>query len=635
MAQFNIGKRVLAEFIGSYLLVFTVGCNVLNGNAIFGALSIACVLMVSIYSLGAISGGHFNPAVSFAMGMAGHMERGWGQVFIYIGAQLVGAVAAGLSLRAVFKRGVEVGPTESTGSAGALICELVYTFFLIFTHLNVTISKAKGCQYGKNQYFGLAIGFVFVAGAYGAAPVGAGCFNPAITIGLVSSALFSGAGFKWFALFAFMEIVGAIFAVIMFRFLRPEELDDSEPIEEIVAEPPRPEPIQREAIGAPSKLHVSIVSASGLKHLNMIGDKMYVTAQVLDAVSDQPKREQGKRMKCETKIIAKSLDPVWDETFMMDWNVGDSIEFVVCDQGLLGSRTEGTVAMWSDNFYPRGFKGALPISGLDHATLTVHIVPEVPVEVFTPREEPPPPAEKPLARLEARLLTEFFGTYMIVFTVGLNVLGNSKAGAFSIAAALMVMWYAVGDISGGHFNPAVTLAVYLSGKDRGAVLGEVMGYWIVQILGGLAGAFSYAMAHDGTTFPLGPGIGHGWGELIAVELVFTFLMAFVFLAVCGTSEHVAPAKEYTGFIIASCITAGAGAAGTLSGGALNPAIAIAVATSHILAGGLWYKCVIYTFFEFLAAMLAAGMFRMVYAKRVPNDEEKHLVDDEGTPRSIA
>merc|ERR1719284_1001135 len=66
--------------------------------------------------------------------------------------------------------------------------------------------------------------------------------------------------------------------------------------------------------------------------------------------------------------------------------------------------------------------------------------------------------------LASKLVSEFIGTYMLVLTVGLNVLGKSPAGAFSIAAALMCMIYSLGDVSGAHFNPAVTLAILVYGE---------------------------------------------------------------------------------------------------------------------------------------------------------------------------
>lgn len=66
-------SKYVAEFVGTYLLVFTVGCNVLKGDGVWAATSIACVLMVSIYALGGVSGANFNPAVSLTLAASGYL----------------------------------------------------------------------------------------------------------------------------------------------------------------------------------------------------------------------------------------------------------------------------------------------------------------------------------------------------------------------------------------------------------------------------------------------------------------------------------------------------------------------------------------------------------------------------------
>ena len=83
--------------------------------------------------------------------------------------------------------------------------------------------------------------------------------------------------------------------------------------------------------------------------------------------------------------------------------------------------------------------------------------------------------------ISSELVSEFLGTYMLVLTVGLNVLGGSGAGAFSIAAALMCMIYALGNVSGAHFNPAVTVAIMVRGKCDATKAAMYIG---TQIVGG-------------------------------------------------------------------------------------------------------------------------------------------------------
>ena len=72
---------LVAEAVGTYILTFTVGCHVIAGSAAWAATSIGCVLMLLVYTLGGVSGGHFNPAVSIAVGITGHTE--WKSVAMY------------------------------------------------------------------------------------------------------------------------------------------------------------------------------------------------------------------------------------------------------------------------------------------------------------------------------------------------------------------------------------------------------------------------------------------------------------------------------------------------------------------------------------------------------------------------
>merc|ERR1719213_770847 len=88
-------------------------------------------------------------------------------------------------------------------------------------------------------------------------------------------------------------------------------------------------------------------------------------------------------------------------------------------------------------------------------------------------------------------VSEFLGTYILILTVGLNVMGKSPAGAFSIAASLMCMIYALGDVSGAKFNPAVSLAVLIS-KAEGHDVARTVTEMGAQIAGGIAAAFTYA-----------------------------------------------------------------------------------------------------------------------------------------------
>merc|ERR1719217_758391 len=157
-----------------------------------------------------------------------------------------------------------------------------------------------------------------------------------------------------------------------------------------------------------------------------------------------------------------------------------------------------------------------------------------------------------------KLCSEFIGTFFLVFTVGMNVLGGFGGAAFSIGSALMCMIYALGSVSGAHFNPAVTCAIFLSGRNK--VTGGDAGMYVgAQIFGGIVAAFMYSLIHHGKTFPLGPGKdadgeSYGWFFAAMAEIVFTFVLCFVVLSVATVEKG--PAKDLFGLVIGSCVIAG-------------------------------------------------------------------------------
>merc|ERR1719389_592246 len=114
----------VAEAVGTYLLVFTVGCNVLTGSATWAVTSIAAVLMVSIYALGGVSGANLNPAVSVALGCSGKME--WSEVLIYCCAQVTGGLCAGVAYSQMLGQRVHVAPRASFGWWEAELAEANY-----------------------------------------------------------------------------------------------------------------------------------------------------------------------------------------------------------------------------------------------------------------------------------------------------------------------------------------------------------------------------------------------------------------------------------------------------------------------------------------------------------------------------
>lgn len=445
----TLAAKCLAEFIGTFLLMFTIGCNVLSGQVVWGHMSVACTLMVSIYSLGAVSGANFNPAVSVALGVSkamGGPGLPWRIVGIYTASQTAGSLAAALLYTTLFRNSFRLVPAAGFGWLNVGLCEMFYTFLICFVVLNTTAAKKNVKE--ANQYYGIAIGFALLAGGYGAGAVSGGCFNPAVAAGIDVSG--AGVSFAWCIAYAFFELLGGCLATVLFSFVRPEDFG-------------------RES---------------------------------------QPNRS-----------------------------------FALC---------------------------------------------------------------------------EFIGTFMLVLTVGLNNLGSSKASGLSIAASLVSMIYAVGDISGAHFNPAVTLAVAVSGRLPELTWRQACRYVAAQLAGSLAAGLTYLTIYVGSSFPICPVRGGTWVQVAVGEFIFTFLLCYVVLSVA--ISLLTKSRHMFGFAIGACVVVAGSAIGHISGGSLNPAVSLGVEAAHIANGGLFYKGVLYSAFELAGGAAAAGVFSVTHKSDMELDQ---------------
>ncbi|CAK0870374.1 unnamed protein product [Prorocentrum cordatum] len=428
---------LLAEFVGTFILVFTVGCNVVTAVDTWAGVSIACALMVAIYTrrdaLAPISGANFNPAVSVALGISRKLE--WKDVGLYTVTQVLAGACAGLSYRGLLGAGFALEPTAGFGFWQAGLCELLYTFMLCFVVLNTACSTANA---GNHQFYGLSIGFVIVAGAYGAGVVSGGCFNPAVALGIEAGSL----SFGYSPVYIAFELTGAALASALYVVVRPDEFE----------------------LGQPA------------------------------------------------------------------------------------GRT-------------------------------------------------------------AKVTSEFLGTYFLVLTVGLNVLGDGEV--FSIAASLMCMIFALGDVSGAHFNPAVTAAVWAIGKVDTIEAGI---YVCFQMLGAILATATYTVIYAGASTTLAPADGYGLGAAAVAEIFFTFVLCFVVLSVaCSPSAQKGGYSEVFGLAIGSCVTVGGYAIGGISGGSLNPAVSFGVASGGAMGGEGTFSDVYtyglyYALFEVVGGILAAGLY---------------------------
>ena len=201
----------------------------------------------------------------------------------------------------------------------------------------------------------------------------------------------------------------------------------------------------------------------------------------------------------------------------------------------------------------------------------------------------------PLGR---KLVVEFIGTFFLVFTVCEAVKSAGGVAPLAIGAALMVMVYAGGHISGAHYNPAVTLAVWLRGRCPAR---DVLPYMIAQCLGAAAAALIVRHLKHYPTIPAGP-----WDPVASLlaEFLFTFALAYVVLNV-ATAKATSGNSNY-GLAIGFTVLAGAYSVGPISGGACNPAVAVGITIIGLApVAHLW----VYLVGCFAGAACAALAFR--------------------------
>lgn len=168
-----------------------------------------------------------------------------------------------------------------------------------------------------------------------------------------------------------------------------------------------------------------------------------------------------------------------------------------------------------------------------------------------------------------KYVTEFIGTFFLVLTIGCTVIPGATGviPPIAIGAALMVLVFAGGHISGAHYNPAVTLAVWMRGR---CDTKDLVPYWVSQLAGGAAaaGVVGYLVG-PGTPMTI-ESVPHA----IVAESLFTFALAWVVLNV-ATSKGT-QGNSFYGLAIGMTVMTGAFAVGGISGAVFNPAVALGV-----------------------------------------------------------
>ncbi|MEO8502834.1 MAG: aquaporin [Acidobacteriota bacterium] len=199
-----------------------------------------------------------------------------------------------------------------------------------------------------------------------------------------------------------------------------------------------------------------------------------------------------------------------------------------------------------------------------------------------------------------KYLTELIGTFFLVLTVGCTVIAGDGGviPPLAIGAALMVMVLAGGHISGGHYNPAVTLGVWLRGRTETK---DLLPYWIFQVIGAALAAAAVKFLKAGVAVSA---MTPATAPALIAEFLFTFALVYVVLNV-ATAKGTA-GNSFYGLAIGMTVMTGAFAVGSISGGAFNPAVAVGIS---ILGLSSWSNLWIYLVAEFLAAAVAALTFK--------------------------
>ena len=210
--------KYLTEFIGSFFLVLTITLCVITKQPL-APLAIGGTLSVMVFMGGHISGAHYNPAVSLAAYLRGALPGA--ELLPYMLVQILGGITASILGNFIAGGTVPIAPGDNTSLTAAILVEFLFTFALALTVLNV--ATAKGTK--NNSFYGLAIGFMVMCGAFAGGGISGGAFNPAVGIGLSAGAFVDGSGGSWVLLYIIPPILGGALAAYVFKLQGNEDME--------------------------------------------------------------------------------------------------------------------------------------------------------------------------------------------------------------------------------------------------------------------------------------------------------------------------------------------------------------------------------------------------------------------------
>jgi aquaporin TIP len=207
-----------------------------------------------------------------------------------------------------------------------------------------------------------------------------------------------------------------------------------------------------------------------------------------------------------------------------------------------------------------------------------------------------------------RGVAEFVGTFTLIFIGGGAGIASGHdivAVAFANGLAIAIMVTNLGHISGGHFNPSITLAFLVTRRIKAALAAV---YWASQLLGAIAAAalLRAIFPHIGDAIPNAPGISDG--KALLVEIVLTFFLVW---AVWATAVDIRGAfKSIAGLAIGLTITMDVFMGGPLTGAAMNPARAF----GPELIGNFWGNAWVYWVGPIIGALIAGVGYEWLYLR---------------------
>ena len=202
--------KYITEFIGTFFLVLTITLCIITEQQM-APLAIGGTLAVMVFMGGHISGGHYNPAVSVAALLRGALPSS--EIIPYLVAQTLGGSIGALVGNFIAGGSVPIAPNPDVPLLSSILVEFLFTFALALTVLNV--ATAKGTE--NNSFYGLAIGFMVMCGAFAGGGISGGAFNPAVGIGLSIGAFIEGTGGNWILLYIIVPLAGGVLASYAFK----------------------------------------------------------------------------------------------------------------------------------------------------------------------------------------------------------------------------------------------------------------------------------------------------------------------------------------------------------------------------------------------------------------------------------